>query len=97
MYLEPRKKRRRRGRSSPIRVVILLILISVGLYIITQQPDLVRPFKPTPVPTRTAQSYLVEGQAFFREGKLNEAIEAYKRATRPRERGREHGPTSCRD
>ncbi|MEI8132791.1 MAG: tetratricopeptide repeat protein, partial [Leptolinea sp.] len=36
------------------------------------------PFLPTPIPTRTAQSYALEGETHFQAGNLSEAIRAYQ-------------------
>ena len=40
------------------------------------------PFASPPLPTRSAQSYAAEGQAFFDSGDMNKAIQAYENAVR---------------
>jgi tetratricopeptide (TPR) repeat protein len=76
------------------RFLILAFLILAGLWVIfgyergTVQPA----FQPTPTPTRTANSYFEEAQAYFQSGKLDapdppkptpgipDAIDTYQRA-----------------
>ena len=82
MYLGNGPPRRRKG-SNPIRVLILLVLISIGLYLITVRPEAIpQPFQPTPTATRTPGSYVTEAEEYFREGKLEEAIRTYELAIR---------------
>lgn len=74
--------RRRRGkRSNPWRVLLLLILIGVALYfnqvVVPATPPL---FIPTPTPTRSPESYVNEAEQYYKEGKLTQAIAAYKQA-----------------
>jgi tetratricopeptide (TPR) repeat protein len=77
MYIRPRKER----KSSPIRVLILLILIAAGLYLIIERPAWIQtPFMPTPTPTTTAESHLEEGWNFYLDGQLEQAILAYEKA-----------------
>lgn len=79
MYIG-RKPRRRSAR----RILLLLMLIAIGssfvYYIWTYQPQWARPLEPTPTPTRTAQSYIIEAEAFYGQGQLDESIAAYKQA-----------------
>lgn len=67
------------NRSNPIVVIILMFLCVMSLFVLksvlTQQ--LVSPWLPTAVPTREASSYALEGEAQFRAGNLEKAIEAY--------------------
>ncbi|OQY25866.1 MAG: hypothetical protein B6I34_01365, partial [Anaerolineaceae bacterium 4572_32.1] len=44
------------------------------------QQDWLSPFAPTPTPTRTAASYFDQAEVLYREGKLDEAIVAYRNA-----------------
>jgi len=79
-------------KSSPIRVLILAIIIAAGIWLSTkigsQPDDIIQPlFLPTPTATRTAESYLAEAQAFFNSGKIDnpdpeqiDAIDAYRKA-----------------
>jgi tetratricopeptide (TPR) repeat protein len=69
-----------RRQSSPRRVVVYLALIAVGLLFLRFEGDLRRPVLPTPTATRTAQSYVAEGQAHYEAGRLSAAIDAYTQA-----------------
>jgi tetratricopeptide (TPR) repeat protein len=76
-YSRPKRK------DSPWRVLILAILIIAGLYVIREQlsgASWTRPFDPTPVPTRSAESYFDEAEILYEEGLLDEAIAAYRQA-----------------
>lgn len=79
MYIG-RKPRQR----SPRRILFLLILIAGAsffvYYIWTYQPEWSKPFEPTPTPTRTPQSYILEAEAYYGQGQLDEAIAAYQQA-----------------
>ncbi|MBN1666713.1 MAG: tetratricopeptide repeat protein [Anaerolineales bacterium] len=71
---------RREPRSNPYRLLLLVGLIIGGVWLITQigeQPDqLVKPlFLPTPTPTRTVDSYLLEAEAYFAAGKIDDPVE----------------------
>ena len=81
MYIRQQRKKR---RSSPIRVFILLVLIAAGLYVLIWRRDEVQPIQigPTPTPTPTAGDLMSEGYEFYREGMLDEAIERYSEASR---------------
>ena len=81
MYLgEPRRKKKR--RSSPVRVLILLIMIGATLYFygLIRQEEVESPFIPTPTPTRSAFSYADEALELYLQGKLPQAIDTYERA-----------------
>lgn len=73
--------RRRGRRSSPWRVFLFLILIGAALYVnqvvVPATPPL---FVPTPVPTRSPESYINEAIAHFEAGKLPQSISAYQQA-----------------
>jgi tetratricopeptide (TPR) repeat protein len=83
MYLSNRRlnmnKHKRRG--NPIRILLLVILIGVGIYVnqvvIADVPPL---FTPTPTPTRAPESFVTDAQALENEGKLSQAVEAYRQA-----------------
>jgi len=81
MYLEPTIQRKKR-RSSPLRVMFLLMLISAGVYVyaMIQQEEIESPFVPTPTPTRSALSYVSEAEEWYLQGQLAEAIAAYEQA-----------------
>jgi tetratricopeptide (TPR) repeat protein len=82
MYLGNGPPRRKKG-SNPIRVLVLFVLIAIGLYLITVQPEAIpQPFQPTPTPTRTAVSHITEAEEYFQQGKLEEAIRTYELAIR---------------
>jgi tetratricopeptide (TPR) repeat protein len=63
-------------------VIILLALIMGGIYILMgiDRGEVQPLFQPTPTPTRTAKSYVMEGEAQFFAGALGGAIEAYQLA-----------------
>lgn len=73
--------RKRRRRSNPWRVILLLILIGTALYInqvvVPATPPL---FIPTPTPTRDPESYISEADALFDSAKYSQAITAYEQA-----------------
>jgi len=71
-------------RSRPVRVVLLLALIAGGILLTRLvEAERVKPlFLPTATATRTALSFLEEGEAFFSAGDLGAAIEAYQAAVR---------------
>jgi tetratricopeptide (TPR) repeat protein len=80
MYLGSQKPRR---RDSPWRVLILVVLIIAGLYVIREQlngASWARPFDPTPTPTRSPEAYFEDGELFYDEGLLDDAILAYQHA-----------------
>lgn len=72
---------RRRRRSNPIRIILLVVLVGVGLYVnqvvVPATPPL---FVATPTPTRSPESFAVEAKQFAVEGKLAQAILAYQQA-----------------
>jgi tetratricopeptide (TPR) repeat protein len=81
---------KRGSGSSPYRILFFLIIIAAGLWLTFQigsnPEDLVKPFfLPTPTATRIANSYILEAEAFFEAGKINDpierdAIDAYRQA-----------------
>lgn len=87
MYYRPREKKR-----SPFLTFILwvLFIFMVGVlatllamylgYVDYKPPTLAERFAPTPTPTRPAVLYIADGDRYFTEGKLNEAITAYEQA-----------------
>lgn len=72
---------RRRTRPNWFRIVLLSLLILGGSYvnrfIIATQPS---PFENTPTPTLAPESFITEAEDAFKQGKLSQTIEAYKKA-----------------
>lgn len=70
---------RRKRRSSPWRIILLVALIGVFLYlnqvVVPATPPL---FIPTPTSTRSPEAYVNEADQLYREGKLAQAIQAYQ-------------------
>ena len=69
-------------KSNPLRIFILLVLILAGLFVIRSvNTGLIKPIvKAQVTPTRSLNSYALEGETHFQAGNLEKAIEAYKRA-----------------
>ncbi len=87
MYLKGNKwsMNRRRKRTNWFRVAILLLLIAAGIYLDRVIiPTVPQPFVPTPTPTRDPESYVVEADALFNEGKLLQSIDTYTGAIQQR-------------
>jgi tetratricopeptide (TPR) repeat protein len=80
MYLKGSKwsMNRRRRRPNWFRIAILLLLIAAGIYLDRVIiPSVPQPFVPTATPTRDPESYAVEADTLFQEGKLLQSIETY--------------------
>ena len=73
---------KRRSESNLYRMFFWVVLILGGIWLIRQvQAGEVKPlFLPTATPTRTTNSFILEGEAQFTAGKLDAAIEAYRQA-----------------
>jgi|Deesub1362A_J573_1020465.scaffolds.fasta_scaffold00577_21 tetratricopeptide (TPR) repeat protein len=69
-------------RSNPWRVLVYLLLIVGGIQLTRMvEAGKIQPVMlATPLPTRTAFSYIEEGRAFFSAGDLEAAIRAYRQA-----------------
>jgi tetratricopeptide (TPR) repeat protein len=67
---------------NPYRLLVWIVLILAGVWYLQQiDRGQVKPlFLPTPTPTRTANSYVLEGEAQFAAGDLEGAIAAYQQA-----------------
>jgi tetratricopeptide (TPR) repeat protein len=67
-------------RSNPWRVLFYIVLIGSGILVTRLvEAGRVKPLLvPTPFPTRTANSYVDEGRAYFSAGDLNQAIASYE-------------------
>lgn len=83
MYLRGSKLNytRRRRRSNPWRIILLVALVGAALYvnqvIVPATPPL---FVPTPTPTRSPESFVTEAEALLTEGKIAPAVAAFKNA-----------------
>jgi len=74
----------RQGREvNSFRLLVLLLLIFASGWLLKSilQDEIHSPFDPTPVPTRIANSYVMEAETRFTAGDLNGAIASYKKAT----------------
>jgi tetratricopeptide (TPR) repeat protein len=71
-----------RRTSNPVRIFVGLLVVLAGLFVIKafNTGQLISPLAPTPTPTRTLNSYALEGDTHFRAGNLEKAIEAYQNA-----------------
>lgn len=74
---------RRKKRSSPLRILVLLALVAGALYVnrvvVPATPPL---FIPTQTATRSPESFLNDAQSLIQKGKINQAIETYKEAVK---------------
>ncbi len=83
MYLHGSKwsYTRRRRRSNPWRVILLMGLIGAGLYVNqVVVPNTMPLFVPTATPTRSPESYVSEAENYVNEGKVPQAITSYQQA-----------------
>ena len=83
MNVSPRRALfHRKLQPSPYRMFlwICLILGTIWLIRLVEQGTVKPLFLPTPTPTRTAESYALEGDSQFTAGKLDAAITAYREA-----------------
>jgi len=82
--LRPRRSlfRRSRARSNPY-VILLLLAMMIGSFFLLrslENREIVSPFEATPTPTRTANSFALEGETYFQAGNIPAALTAYQRA-----------------
>jgi tetratricopeptide (TPR) repeat protein len=70
--------------TNPYRILVWLSLIIGGIWMLLQlDRGQIQPlFMPTPTPTRTANSFLLEAETQFQAGALDNAIAAYREAVR---------------
>jgi tetratricopeptide (TPR) repeat protein len=84
MYLRGNKwnmNKRPRKRSNPLKIIILAVLIGAAFYFNqVVVPAMPLPFLPTPTVTRSPESIVNEAKSYFAEGKLSQAIQAYRQA-----------------
>ncbi|MFZ1040970.1 MAG: tetratricopeptide repeat protein [Anaerolineales bacterium] len=81
MNISPRRPLyNRRSESNVYRMFFWALLLLGGVWLLIQMRTgkITSPFQPTPTPTRTSQSYALEGDALFTAGQLDDAITAYK-------------------
>ena len=66
----------------PYRILILLGLMVIGMFVLRgiETEQIQSPFLPTPIPTRTANSFAMEAETQFFAGDLNKSISAYQQA-----------------
>jgi len=85
MYLHGKEPtfRNTRKQTNPYRVMVLIVLIVFTLTILTGivKGEVEPLFLPTPTPTRSTDSFVVEGETHFASGNLEAAIDAFKKAT----------------
>ena len=74
----------RKPQSSIYRMFLWVVMLLGGIWMLQQMDKgAIKPlFLPTPTPTRTTESYVLEGDANFTAGKLDAAIAAYREALR---------------
>ena len=74
--------RRNKRDFHPYRILVLLGLLVIGVFVLRgiETQDIQSPFLPTPIPTRTANSFAMEAETQFFAGDLNKAITAYQEA-----------------
>lgn len=83
MYLSSKrlKMKNQRRRGNPFRIALLVILIGIGVYVNQVVIADVQPlFIPTLTPTRAPESYITDAEALVNDGKLSQAVDAYKQA-----------------
>ncbi len=85
MYLQGKEPsfRKSKQKSNPYRIMVLLVLVVFILTVLIgiAKGDVQPLFMPTPTPTRTTDSFVIEGETHFAAGDLDAAIEAFTKAT----------------
>ncbi len=75
--------KRRRQPINIFRILLLLLLVVIAIYINRVViPTVPPPFVPTATATRQSESYIIEAEELFNQGKLLQAIELYQEAIR---------------
>ena len=85
MYLRKNKwsMRHRRKRINWFWVTVLIMAIFAVTYFNRYvAPDIQTPFVDTPTPTRAPESFILDAEEFYNQGKLIKAIDAYQEAIR---------------
>ena len=73
----------RRPTSNLYRLFVIIMLILGGVWLIRKADSgEIKLFQSTPIPTRAAESYALEGEAQFVAGNLQKSIAAYQDAVR---------------
>lgn len=74
--------RKNRRNPHPYRILVLLGLLIIGTFVLRgiESSEIQSPFLPTPIPTRTANSFAMEAETQFFAGDLNKSITAYQEA-----------------
>lgn len=74
----------KKPRTNIYRLFFLVVMILGGVWLIrgVDQGQIEKPFTPTATPTRSVDSYALEGDAQFVAGNLDQAITAYREAVR---------------
>ena len=83
MYLSGSKwnARKKRKHANPWRVLLLLALVAGAVYVERMIVPSVPPlFIPTPTPTRSPASYVLEAESLFQSGKMDQAEQSYLEA-----------------
>ena len=84
MYIDERKNlfRSPRGSSNPYFVMAILLVVVLLIAVVRgfAQGEIWPPLVPTPTPTRTVNSFVIEGDTHFEAGNLDKAIESYRQA-----------------
>lgn len=84
MYIQERKDLFRRSGKKSNPYVVMLLLLAIALLIAFLRSyasgKITPPFVPTPTPTRSVNSFMVEGDTHFQAGDLEKAILSYRQA-----------------
>jgi len=84
MYIDERKNlfHNPRGSSNPyfVMAILLVVVALVAVVRAFAQGEIWPPFIPTPTPTRTVNSFVIEGDTHFEAGSLDKAIASYQQA-----------------
>lgn len=87
--MEYRPREKTHSPLATLALTVLLIIMTgvlgilIGIYIgyfDYEPPNVTTLFQPTPTPTRPAILYVADGDQYFAEGKLKDAINAYEQA-----------------
>ena len=84
MYINERKNlfHKPKPASNPYLIMFILLCIVIVVAVMRDYTSgkIWPPFVPTPTPTRTVNSFLVEGDTHFQAGNLDAAIDSYNKA-----------------